>query len=324
MSVEEGLISGRLTLLRERPAYIVPVVLAASLFVLPFVTTRYVHSIVIIANIFAIYAMAWDILSGYTGYMNFGPSFFVGAGAYVVGILTVNFGVPVYVAIPAAFVVSIVTGLIVAYPSLRTSGVYFTLITILLPLLGLKFVTIFSGYTGGRLGLQGLPLLSVMESYYLSVVFMIVTFLALYWLAASDFGLVLRSIKANELAVASAAINPTKFKVGAFVVSALFSSLGGIIYAFYVGIVAPSTTIDLHISIVLIIAAVIGGTGTIYGAIGGAYFFIVARELLSPLGDIRFAFLYAFALVVVLIFPKGLTRFAWERTKEIVEGDADD
>ena len=324
MSTENRYLPNPLSTVREQPAYLVPAVLVLSLFALPFVTTRYVHSIIIIANTFAIYAMAWDILSGYTGYMNFGPSFFVGAGPYTVGILFVNFGVPLYVAIPIAFVVSVLSGLLVAYPSLRTSGFYFTLITVLLPLLGLKFVTIFSGYTGGRLGLQGLPLLTVIDSYYLALVGMLGTFGILYWLANSDFGLVLKSIKANELAVSSAGINPTKFKVGAFVVSAFFTSLGGIIYAHYVGIVTPSTTIDLHVSIVLIIAAIIGGTGTIYGAIGGAYFYVVARELLVPLGDIRFAILYAFALVIVLVFPKGLTRAAWERTQSLFGGAARD
>lgn len=297
--------------------------IGAYLLVFPFVTNQYLQSIVILANVFAIYAMAWDFLSGLSGYINFGPSFFVGAGAYTVGILFVEFGVPLYVAIPTAFLFAIVAGLVFAYPSLRLRGFYFALVTVLMPLLALKFVTIFSDITGGRLGIQGIPRISIMEAYFVSLILMVLTFLILYRLAHSDFGLVLRGLNANELAVESAGINTTMFKMGGFVISAFFTALGGVFYVFYIGIVAPTTTLDLHISIEIIISAFLGGVGTIYGPIGGAYIFIALRELLEPLGNLRFVLLFMIALLIVIVLPKGITRFVWTKVDNLL-GDSDE
>lgn len=303
--------------------YVLLAMVVAYIAILPFISNNYILSIIVLANAFAIYAMAWDFLSGLSGYMNFGPSFFVGAGAYTVGILFIEFGVPLFVAIPAAFVLAVVAGLVFAYPSLRLRGFYFTLVTVLLPLLALKFTTIFSDISGGRLGLQGIPRLSLVEAYYVGFLLVALTFGALYWLAQSDFGLVLRSIKANELAVESAGLDTTMFKLGGFVISAFFTAVGGIFYAFYVGIVAPSTTFDLHISIEIIIGAFLGGVGTIYGPIGGAYIFIVLRELLAPLGNIRFVILFLLALLIVIVLPGGVTTYVWSKIKSFT-GDADE
>jgi branched-chain amino acid transport system permease protein len=298
-------------------------VLVMYMFTIPFMTTPYYISIFILANVFAIYAVAWDFLSGLTGYLNFGPSFFIGAGAYGLSILFLQYDVALFLAIPAGFLFAILAGLIVAVPALRLRGFYFVLITLLLPLLALKFTTIFSGITGGSLGLRGLPRLSTMEVYYGSLLLLLVVFGVTYWLSENDFGLVLRGIRANELAVKSAGISTIRFKIGAFTVSAFFMAAGGIFYGFYLGTVLPSTTLDLHVSIEIILSALLGGLGTIYGPIGGAYFFIFARELLIPLGSLRFVVLFVLSGLILYFLPQGITPFVWNKITALI-GDNDE
>jgi branched-chain amino acid transport system permease protein len=304
----------------NKPRLLLAGILVYMLF-MPSLTTSYYLSIFILANVFAIYAVAWDFLSGLTGYLNFGPSFFVGAGAYGLAILFLQHDIALFLAIPAAFLIAILAGLMVAIPALRLRGFYFVLITLLLPLLALKFTTIFSGITGGNLGLRGLPRLSTNEVYYGSLLLLLVVFSVTYWLSENDFGLVLRGIRANELAVESAGISTTRFKIGAFVISSFFMAAGGIFYGFYLGTVLPSTTFDLHVSIEIILSALLGGLGTIYGPIGGAYFFIFARELLLPLGSLRFVILFALSGVILYVLPNGLTPFIWNRVVALLGGN---
>lgn len=299
------------------------VVILITMFLLPFFTTSYIQSIVILANVFAIFAVAWDYISGLTGYLNFGPSFFVGAGAYGMAILHLQLGVPLLIAIPVGLLVAVLAGVMVAAPALRLRGFYFVLITVLLPLLALKFTTIFSGISGGRLGLRGLPRLPKIQVYYGSLILLILVFAIIYYLARSDFGLVLRGIRANELAVESAGISTTRFKMGAFVVSAFFTSIGGIFYSFYIGTVLPSTTFALNVSIEIILAGMLGGLGTIYGPIGGAYALIFAREMLLGLGSLRFVILYALSAVVLYFLPGGITPYVWKKITGLI-GDDDE
>lgn len=323
MSEQNGLSIRSLGQLRNDRVGLLKVLILLTMFLLPLFTTSYIHSIVILANIFAVFAVSWDYISGLTGYLNFGPSFFVGAGAYGMAILHLQFGLPFLVAIPLGLLVAVLAGVVVAAPALRLRGFYFVLITVLLPLLALKFTTIFSGISGGRLGLRGLPRISTIQMYYGSLILLIVVFAIIYYLARSDFGLVLRGLRANELAVESAGISTTRFKIGAFVVSAFFTSTGGILYAFYIGTVLPSTTFALNVSIEIILAGMLGGLGTIYGPIGGAYAFIFAREMLLELGSLRFVILYSLSAVLLYFQPGGITPYVWNKITGLI-GDDDE
>jgi branched-chain amino acid transport system permease protein len=289
-----------------------------TLCLLPFVSTAYIGSLIILANVYAIFAVAWDFLSGLTGYLNFGPSFFVGASAYGMAIPLTQFDVPFLLALLLGLVIAVLAGLILSFPALRLRGFYFVLITVLLPLLSLKFVTIFSDITGGNLGIRGIPRLSLFEAYYGSLLLLVAVFAIVYWLARSDFGLVLRGIKANELAVESAGISTTRFKAGAFAVSSFITAVGGLFYASYIGTVLPSTTLNLHVSIEIILSAMIGGIGTIYGPIGGAYIFITAREILAPLGSLRFVVLYGLSGVILYFLPDGIVPTLWNKATQIM------
>jgi len=243
-------------------------------------------TVLTLANFFAVFAMSWDILSGYTGQISFGHSFFIAAGGYTSALLNVYLHLPIWVTVPVGVVAAVLMGLLVAVPALRLRGPYFSLVTLILPVVALKLVLIFSKFTGGELGKYGLTPLSPITSffahqralYFYSLGLMILIAIFLLAIVRSKVGKIFEAIRENEEAVEAAGINTAKYKILAFVISSFVAGLGGALYVHYWESLIPSTILPLTLSVELIVAAVVGGMGTIIGPIVGSYFFILGQE----------------------------------------------
>ena len=274
---------------------------------LPLGVSGYILGVLIPAYYFAVFAMSWDLLFGFAGEVNFGPTFLVGLGAYGAGILNSETGLPIPVCVVFGAVLAVAGGVLLALPALRLSGPYFGLITLVAVLLLQQMVTVFAHWTGGEIGLTVPDVLSIDDStnYYFALGFMAISGLILFGLSRSAAGLILQACGQDPVEAQALGFNVSKHKLAAFCVSALFSGLAGALLVFYYGTASPGTVIDIAVGVQVIIAAVLGGRRTILGAALGAVFLVAAGEVLRPLGQLSTFVVSAVALVVILFVPAG-------------------
>jgi branched-chain amino acid transport system permease protein len=274
---------------------------------LPLGVSGYILGVLIPAYYFAVFAMSWDLLFGFAGEVNFGPTFLVGLGAYGAGILNSETGLPIPVCVVFGTVLAVGGGVLLALPALRLSGPYFGLITLVAVLLLQQMVTVFAHWTGGEIGLTIPDVLSIDDTtnYYFALGFMIISGVILFGLSRSALGLILQACGQDAVEAQALGFNVSKHKLAAFCVSAFFSGLAGALLVFYYGTASPGTVIDIGVGVQVIIAAVLGGRRTIVGAVLGAVFLVVAGEVLRPLGQLSTFVVSAFALVVILVAPAG-------------------
>ncbi len=274
---------------------------------LPLVTSSYQIGVLIPAFYFAVFAMAWDLLFGFAGEVNFGPTFLVGLGAYGAGILNAQFGFGIPVCVAFGTALAVAGGVLLALPALRLSGPYFGLMTLVAVLLLQQMVTVFASVSGGEIGLSLPDVLSVDDhtNYYYALGFLAISGAVLFGLSRSSAGLILQACGQDPVEAGALGFNVAKHKLAAFCVSAFFSGLAGAMLVFYYGTASPGTFIDLAVGVQVIIAAVLGGRRTIVGAVLGAIFLVVAGEVLRPLGQLSTFVVSGFALVVILLVPAG-------------------
>ena len=303
-----------MALLRSRLFWIAAAtVLVAAL--LPFWISVYLLSVLTAAYYFGVFAMAWDLLFGFAGEVNFGPTFLIGLGAYTAAILNSTYGLPIPLCIIAAALAAMAGGILLAVPALRLRGPYFGLVTLVAVLLLQNFIVIFASVTGGEIGMTVPDVLSIDANvnYWYALAFLVVCGILLFGLSRSAVGLILQASGQDAVEAAALGFNVTKHKIAAFCVSALFSGTAGAMLIFYMGTASVDTVVDIAIGVQIIIAAVLGGRRTILGAVLGAVFLIVANEFLRPLGQLNTFVVAAIALTVILFFPDGLLGYALHR-----------
>lgn len=266
---------------------------------------------IIMAQYLAIFAMSWDFLSGRTGYISFGHPFLIGIGAYATAILSYRFDVPVAISIPLAVVITVVASALFILPALRVRGSYFALVTLAFMELMYQLTQVIRpDLTGGTRGISGLETLTrgAVNGFYLSFVLMFFVALVLWSLNRTRLGTALSAIGQNEEAVAGSGLNPTKLKLFAFAVSAAAAGLGGAFWVHYLGSIAPRALFDINFVFTIIVAALIGGAGTIIGPMAGAFFLTFLLEFLRPVlpGAERYLIYGLIALVLYMAQPKGL------------------
>ena len=294
---------------------LISAVVVAITAVLPFFVSGYILGLLTVAFYFGVFAMAWDLLFGFAGEVNFGPTFLIGVGAYTAGILDNLYQPPIILCLIAGTLAAIVAGVALALPALRLRGPYFGLVTLVAVLILSNFVVVAAGLTGGEIGLTVPDVITfdANTNYWLALGFMAVSGAVLYFLSRSPLGLILQASGQDPVQTGALGFNVSKHKLAAFIVSAFFSGLAGALMVFYFGVASVGTFVDVTVAVQIIVAAVIGGRRTIIGGVLGAVFLIGANEALRPVGDLATFIVSAIALVVVLLFPSGflglLSRF---------------
>ncbi|MEX3898386.1 branched-chain amino acid ABC transporter permease [Paraburkholderia sp. JPY432] len=293
--------------LRSRGAW-VAVALAVIAATLPWWLSGYILGVLTVAFYFGVFAMSWDLLFGFAGEVNFGPTFLIGLGAYSAAILNARWGLPIPVCVLSGGGVALVGGLLLAVPALRLRGPYFGLVTLVAVLLLQNAIVIFAGITGGEIGMMVPDVMSVdaNHNYWIALAFLIVCAILLFGLSRSAVGLILQASGQDATGAQALGFNVTRHKLVAFCISAVFSGVAGAMLVFYQGTASVSTVVDLSVGVQIIIAAVLGGRRTILGAVLGSIFLIVAGEFLRPLGQLNTFVVAAVALAALLFFPDGL------------------
>ena len=291
------------------------VVVAASF--LPLGVSGYILGLLTIAYYFGVFAMAWDLLFGFAGEVNFGPTFLIGTGAYTAGILDNLYQPPIWLCLVAGAFAAVAGGVVLALPALRVRGPYFGLTTLVAVLILQNFIVVDASLTGGEIGLTVPDVITISDTknYEIALWFMAVSGAILFALSRSPVGLILQASGQDPMQAGALGFNVVKHKLAAFIISAFFSGLTGAMLVFYFGSASVGTLVDITVGVQIIIAAVLSGRRTILGGVLGAVFLIAMSELLRPLGDLSNFVVFAMALVVVLLFPGGFFGLL-TRTKE--------
>ena len=276
---------------------------------LPIFASGYVLGLLTVAYYTAVFAMSWDLLFGFAGEVNFGPTFLIGLGAYTAGILDARLspGISIWQCVLAGAAAAVIGGVVLALPALRVRGPYFGLTTLVAVLMLQNFVVVFAEWTGGEIGLPVPDVMSIDASvnYWIAFGFMAISGAILFGLSRSAIGLILQASGQDAVQAGALGFNVAKHKLAAFIVSAFFSGLAGALMVFYMGTASVGTFVDISVGVQVIIAAVLGGRRTVLGAAIGAIFLIGMGELLRPLGELATLIVSVIALLVILFFPDG-------------------
>ena len=306
------------------PGRLIALIFFVLLFLIPTFTQQpYILRMLIFTNMFVIFAVSWDFVSGYTGQLNFGHALFFGVAAYASAML--NRGAPlgphwpIWATIPIGALAAVVAGVAMCLPALRLRGPYLALVTLAFPLILLGVIFANTQFTGGELGISGIDRISDsrITDYYISVVVMLVSIFIMWKLTDAQSGLVrtgiiLHAIREDEIAARASGINTIRYKLFAFAVGGFFAGIAGAMYAHFLRIAGPSS-LDLTLSFQAIIWTVFGGIVSIYGAVVGVYILYPLTESLRFISQFRMLIFAGIVILILLFMPEGIA--VWIRDK---------
>ena len=281
------------------------VLVAGAVFIL-FSDNFFYLEILMLAAIYAIFAMSWDILTGYTHEVNFGFAFFVGGAGYISGILNLHLSMSPYLSIPLAALAAGLAGIFIGYLTLRLKGPYFAMVTLAFASILYKLAFIFYDYTGGEEGISGLT--GFTDDLNLDVLVVWITTAVVYLIlrlyAGSKHGHILKAIRADEDAAQSSGINTAYYKIEAFAISGFLGGIGGGVFAHSQMQVGP-TMLSGYISIIVVLLAMIGGMGTIVGPFLAAIALSILNEYLRVVEEYRIAIYTGLLILFIYLAPEG-------------------
>lgn len=295
-----------------------------------FLKNPYYLGVLVQAGIFSLIAMGLSLLMGYAGQISLGHAAFFGMGAYSSAILTGTYHWSPWTAILAGLFITGVVAWFIGMPSLKLKGHYLAMATLGFGVIVNIFFLAEIDLTGGPSGytFSRIPhikffkwvIKTEVSSYFLVWGILLVILLLTLHIIHSRVGRALRSIHIDEEAARTMGINTAQYKVKIFILSALYASLAGSLYCHYIRFVAPGP-FGLMESILLVTMVIIGGMGSIWGAISGATLLIILPEVLRVFRDYNILIYGAILLVIMLFLPGGIfggSQMAWTWLKRIL------
>jgi branched-chain amino acid transport system permease protein len=286
---------------------------------LPLVTNQSQQFLITEMMVFGLFALGFDFLYGYGGIVSFGQAAFYGLGAYMIAMMNVHFGLGnFWLLVAIAVLVPAVYALVVGYISIRTTGVYFAILTLAWAQITFILADNLTEITGGANGMAftppdvtvvpGLVEFSVLDPtpyYYLVFAFLLVSFLVLRRLTQSPFGAVLQGIRNNQERVNYLGYNERWYRIIAFVVSGGITGLAGALSVFLANFVSPSF-MNFILSGEVIVWTIVGGKGTLVGPIIGAGLIHLLEDVLSTEVTWWFIPIGIFFIAIVIFMPNGI------------------
>jgi branched-chain amino acid transport system permease protein len=310
----------------------------AGLAALPMVISTTQALMFSLAYYWGVYAMSWDVVSGYTGQISFGHGLFLGVGGYTAALLNLGHNFDPIVAIPVGVLMAALAGIIIGVPALRLRGPYLSLVTLVAPLILVQLFIYRSDIFNGEQGLSGTDALFGLQTfgdemafYYIAFGLFVFVLTVLLIVTRTDAGSIFTAIREDEDTVASVGLNPAKFKIMAFVLSAAVGGLAGSLIVFTPsGSPNPTTLLSVTVNVEIIIAAILGGMGTIVGAAIGGVALILIREQLAgvgvtvpvfnkPVSDMDFLIFAVITLILLFALPGGIVRWAIGIGRKVLE-----
>jgi branched-chain amino acid transport system permease protein len=262
---------------------------------------------------FALFACAFNLLIGYVGLISFGHAMFFGWASYVTAYAAKSWGWPPELAIIVGTAAAAVLGVVAGSLAIRRQGIYFAMITLALAQM-LYFFALQAKFTGGEDGIQGVPrghlfgvfdLSNEMARYLFILVVFLAGFLLIYRIINSPFGEVLKAIRENEQRAISLGYKTERYKLVAFVLSATLAGLAGSLNSLVFQL-ASLTDVHWSMSGDVVLMTLLGGLGTVFGPVVGAFLVIAMENYLAPFGQWVLVIQGAIFVVCVLLFRRGI------------------
>lgn len=329
----------------RRPAFLIQIALLAVLVIEPLVLPSFrVMDVVVKIMVFTVAVASFDIIIGYTGIISFAHGMFFGLGAYSVALVSYYSGEPGYhhlaLALLLALVLSGVVAVLIAVFSLRVKAIFFAMMTLAVAefchILGYQWSSLTMGEDGISFNMPGIfhvdwtagrflgtEINGRLMSYYFILVLSVLLFVGLVRFVRSPVGRVLKSIRENEQRSTALGYKIFHYRVLSTVFGSTVSSLAGVMFAMWLSYVNPDTVLGIPLMLNILLMVIVGGLGTVYGAIIGAAFINIVETWLPDLEKLTvnlfpnavlihrlaerwilyFGILY---ILVVLFFPKGV------------------
>ncbi len=287
------------------------VVALLGLALLPWIEPdKFVLHVLSLIAIASIAAMGLQVLLGYSGQLSIGQAAFYGIGAYTSAIVTVNFGMPFLIGLALAGIAAGIASLLMV-PITRLTGAYLAVATLGFSILVYLVLKNEEWLTGGSFGFIGIPrpamlgftLRDPMYSYYLCAGFAALTYFLIARIDSTRFGRAINAIRQDADAAAASGINVTLYKSQCFVIAAFVAGIAGSLYAHEVRYLAPND-FSFWKSIEILIMVVVGGIGSLAGAVLGAALVVGLPELLREIGDYRMP-VFGAILILTMLFGEG-------------------
>ena len=295
---------------RPRSEAIAFVLMAVALIVAP----MFAYPVFLMkALCFALFACAFNLLIGYVGLLSFGHALFFGWSAYVGAHAAKVWGFPPELAILSGTATAAGLGTIVGALAIRRQGIYFAMITLALAQM-MYFFAVQAPFTHGEDGIQAVPrgrlfgfidLANQTNMYVTVLVIFLGCFLLIYRIINSPFGEVLKAIRENETRAISLGYKTERYKLVAFVLSATFAGVAGSTKALVFQL-ASLTDVDWPMSGEVILMTLVGGLGTLFGPVAGAFFVVTLENYLTTIGQWVFVVQGVIFVVCVLLFRRGI------------------
>lgn len=286
----------------------------AGLLALPFAGDYYT-SLAVVIGIHTIVAVGLCLLMGYAGQVSLGHAAFYGLGAFTSGVLTVRLGVSPWLALIVGMLLCALIAFGTGYPIFSLRGPYLALATLAFGIIVYVLFVEVKELTGGPQGLPSIPPLAIgdfafdsdFKVYYLVWAVCLGVLLFSHNLVHSRPGRALRAIHGGEEAARSVGVDVDGFKVKVFVLSAVYASLAGSLYAHYVTFVSPQP-FGFMFSVKLLTMVAVGGLASIWGGIFGATAVTLLSAVLQPFGELDVVVFGLILIVIMVYLPQGLTR----------------
>ncbi len=273
----------------------------------------YLYQIATTALIFVILAVSLNLVTGTAGLLSLGHAGFYGVGAYVAAIASTRLGLPFLITLPAAGVVAGTIGILVALPTMHLVGIYFAVAT--LGIGEMIYVTLlnWTDFTRGPMGIRGIPPIELlgwqadtpMQQYLVVAATAALSLWVLSRLTHSYFGNALRAVREDDQCASAMGLNVAQLKIVAFGTSCFFAGIAGALLAHTANFISPDQ-FQFGESINILAMVVVGGLGSLPGAVIGALLLIVLPEALRGVGDLRMIAVGSLMFLSILLLPKGL------------------
>lgn len=307
----------------KKTAVMIAVAAIAFAAILPmFISNNYHLNLMIQVLINIIIVAGLNFITGLTGQMNLGTAGIFSMGAYTSSLLATKLGINPWICLIAAIAMGLLIGMGLGYPSLRVSGVYLALTTIGFSEIVRILMTNLTELTGGALGVTGIPAFSIFghalttnkEIYYLYLLITVILIFCAYRVVNSKWGRTFLAVKDNPDAVEAGGVDIAHIKILAFTLAAVYATIGGSLYAHYVGFINPSAY-NVEFSINYVVMLVIGGLGSVPGNVLGAILVTLVPEFLRFMENYYWLVFSIITLLFVIFLPNGIVSLFRPRHK---------
>jgi ABC-type branched-subunit amino acid transport system ATPase component/ABC-type branched-subunit amino acid transport system permease subunit len=300
---------------RQSPWALLPLVGAILLFAYPFFSDDlFIQNMLILSMVFAVGAVGLNVITGFAGYVSLGQSAFIGVGAYTVGLGVQKVGGDPFIWVPVAGVTGALLAAVMGLVALRTRGHSFVILSIaMLFLLQLCFIN-FDSFTNGTQGVSTpIPMWDVAYQYwpfyYALFGLLALSLLVTWWIRRTKFGTGLIAMREDEDKAGTVGINTPVYKMLAFIVSGITLGMAGAIYGYYLGFMDPRGMFSILMSVQIVLCLILGGRGTLWGPVLGAFIIEPLNELANNEGgggNARLLIFGGLMALTVLFLPKGI------------------